>query len=296
MPEVDRLHVDFERDGVVYVPDALSAETLRLAEHTFAWSLEHPGPGAARLPANGDGTFYQDLANPAALEVYAPLARRPDIARLVARVLNQPRAWFMYEQIFLKENGLTRRTPWHQDTPYLPVEGHDLLVMWITFEQIPAANALEFVKGSHRGALYDGSRFDPRDDTAPLYGTGELPVLPDIEADRAAWDIVSWDVTPGDVLLFHPSMLHGGAPTHAGMRRRTLSLRFFGADARVAWRPGMPRIATTLEEPAPKQPLAAQPQPGARRDGQHPLTRMRGSRPGTPFRDEAFPEIVATDR
>jgi hypothetical protein len=33
-------------------------------------------------------------------------------------------------------------------------------------------------------------------------------------------------------------MLHGGAPTHAGQRRRTLTLRFFGDDAVYDQRPG----------------------------------------------------------
>jgi ectoine hydroxylase-related dioxygenase (phytanoyl-CoA dioxygenase family) len=84
--------------------------------------------------------------------------------------------------------------------------------------------------------LYDGSRFDPADDTAPLYGT--LPRLPDIERERDRFDIVSWAVEPGDVLIFHPRMLHGGAPTHEGRQRRTLSLRFFGSDAVFAPRPG----------------------------------------------------------
>ena len=35
-------------------------------------------------------------------------------------------------------------------------------------------------------------------------------------------------MTPGDVILFDVATLHGGAPTHAGQRRRTLTLRFFG--------------------------------------------------------------------
>lgn len=266
----------FLRDGVLHLPGALPAETLHAAEAAYTWSIEHPGPGAARLPARGDGTFYQDLANPAALPVYTPLVRAPAIADLVTTLFGQPDAWFMYEQIFLKENGTTRRTPWHQDTPYLPVEGRDLLVMWITFEPVDAAHALEFVRGSHNGPLYDGSRFDPDDDTAPLYGTGDFPPLPDIEADRAAWDIVSWDVRPGDVLLFHPSALHGGAPTHRGMRRRTLSLRFFGADARVAQRPGMKPVEQD-----------ARPLP----DDVHPLTRMRRVPPGAVFRDPGFPSL-----
>jgi len=40
------------------------------------------------------------------------------------------------------------------------------------------------------------------------------------------------------VLIFHPRMLHGGAPTHNGRRRETLSLRFFGDDAVFAHCPG----------------------------------------------------------
>jgi ectoine hydroxylase-related dioxygenase (phytanoyl-CoA dioxygenase family) len=40
--------------------------------------------------------------------------------------------------------------------------------------------------------------------------------------------VVSWPVEPGDVVFFHFRTLHGGAPTRAGQRRRTLTLRFFG--------------------------------------------------------------------
>jgi ectoine hydroxylase-related dioxygenase (phytanoyl-CoA dioxygenase family) len=49
---------------------------------------------------------------------------------------------------------------------------------------------------------------------------------------------VSFAVAPGDVVLFHPRMLHGGAPTHPGTRRRTLTLRFFGRDCFYDERPG----------------------------------------------------------
>ena len=35
-----------------------------------------------------------------------------------------------------------------------------------------------------------------------------LPELPDIEANRASFDILGWDYSPGDVLLFHGNILH----------------------------------------------------------------------------------------
>ena len=263
----------FQRNGVVCLRGALSPATLELALEAYEWSLAHPGPGASALPGRGDGTFYQDLANPAALAAYQRLLQQPELAATVAALWGHGPVWFMYEQVFMKSGGTTRRTPWHQDSPYLPVAGNDLAVMWISFDPVPAAQALEFVSGSHRGTLYDGSSFDPDDDTAPLYGTGALPRLPDIEADRGRWPIVSWGTDPGDVLVFHPTILHGGGATTAASRRRTLSLRFFGEDAVVAQRPGHVSVENEAEAGDPAV---------------HPLTRMRGRPDGAPFRDPGF--------
>jgi ectoine hydroxylase-related dioxygenase (phytanoyl-CoA dioxygenase family) len=267
----------FQRDGVVHLPAALRAATVARARTAYDWSLANPGPGASRLPARGTGTFYQDLANPAALDAYGALAADSEIGDLIAALWGEPAVWFMYEQVFVKSGGTTRRTPWHQDTSYLPVRGNDLAVLWMSFEPVSAAQALEFVAGSHRGTLFDGSRFDPEDDTAPLYGDGALPRLPDIEASRAAYPIVSWPTEPGDVVIFHPGVLHGGAATTAETGRHTLSLRFFGADATVAARPGR-RIDKNSNGAAGAAAV-------------HPLTRMRGLPDGAPFRDPAFPII-----
>ncbi len=95
----------------------------------------------------------------------------------------------------------------------------------------------EFSRGSHHPCGYNGSAFSADDDTTPLYRDSLLPRLPDIEADRASWDIVSWDVAPGDLIFFHLGVLHGGAGTEPGMRRRTVSLRFLGPDVVYDGRP-----------------------------------------------------------
>ena len=117
MFDVSAERAAFQRDGIVRLPQVLSPATVRKVETAFEWSRANPGPGASNLPAKGDGTFYQDLANPAALAQYAPLVREPEIAALATGLLGQSPVWFMYEQVFLKADGETRRTPWHQDTP-----------------------------------------------------------------------------------------------------------------------------------------------------------------------------------
>ncbi len=268
-PDIDSLRGAFREDGAIVVRDVLDTAGLALAEAAFRWSVDNPGPAASHPFEGIDGAFYQDLCNPDAPrnEQYAHLLHDTALSELVSALWDDPEVWFMYEQVFLKEGGENRRTPWHQDAPYLCVEGEHLAVAWITFEHVPKQDSLEFVRGSHRQTLFNTSAFDPDDETVPLYEG--LPRLPDIEAARDSFDIISWDIDPGDVLVFHPAMLHGGAPTHPGGRRRTLTLRFFGRDAVYVERPGN-GVAPMVE-------------------GLH--ERLR---PGQPFRHAAFPELTAS--
>jgi ectoine hydroxylase-related dioxygenase (phytanoyl-CoA dioxygenase family) len=257
----------YARDGVVHIPGALDAEALAAAEAAWAWSVANPGPLASNIRTRGsDATFYQDLYNPNVLTGYRAMLEASPVTKIVADLWGRGPVWFMYEQVFLKEGGEARRTPWHQDSSYLAIAGDDLAVAWITFDRASKADSLEFVKGSHRGRLYNGSRFDLDDDTLPTHPNSSLPLLPDIEGDRRRWDIVSWAVEPGDLIVFHPKMLHGGAPTHPGARRRTLTLRYFGEDAVYDPREGGA---------------------GPRVEGFH--QRMQA---GDPFRDPAFLQLA----
>ena len=268
----------FARDGVVCVRGLLGESALGEARAAYEWSLANPSP-SANVYAGGEGRFYQDLANRKAQPVYRELVHTTPACDAVAALWGAPDVWFMYEQVFLKEGGDTRRTPWHQDSSYLPVDGDQIAVVWICFDAVAREHSLEFVPGSHRGPMYDGSRFDPSDDTAPIYGDGSLPLLPNIEANRGAWEIVSFAVEPGDAVIFHPGLLHGGAATQAGARRRTLSLRFFGADAHYARRP----FLTDKQIPEAKatsvfQLLSGRLKPGdAFRHPEFPKVRPRGT-------------------
>ena len=252
----------YARDGVVHLAGALRDEDLAAALNAYEWTLANPGPLASRFRQATPSTFYHDLYNPECLGGYRSMLESSPVPGIVASLWGSDDVWFMYEQVFLKEGGETRRTPWHQDSSYLSVEGDHLAVAWITFDACAKEDSLEFVRGSHKGTLYNGSRFELGDDTAPTHIDSPLPRLPDIEASRDDYDIVSWSVAPGDLVVFHPATLHGGAPTHPGKRRRTLTLRFFGADATYAERVGGA---------------------GPRIEGFHERKRQ-----GDPFRDPAF--------
>jgi len=228
----------FATDGVIALRNALTPTQLQQCETAWNWSCSNPGPAASGLLPESTHAF-QDLCNPKSLAVYSDLVSQAPFADYAQSLWQSNAVWFMYEQVFHKTNGDVGATPWHQDTSYLAVGGQHLIAFWVAFEHIPRDCALEFVRGSHRGPLYNTSRFDPQDPTLPIVADPGVPDLPAIESDRAAWDILSFDLEPGDIVAFHTSTLHGGGPVNATTpERRTLTLRFFGDDAVSESRPG----------------------------------------------------------
>lgn len=229
------------RDGVVHVPQLIEQPWLDLIAEGIDRIVRGAGRKSVFFP-DDPGQFIDTTRNFDATPEFQRLLFDSALADMAGALFDADRVWLLFDHVFVKDGGEnrnpTRRTPWHQDLPYWPIGGTQLASTWITLDPIPAEECLEFVRGSHRATIYDG--FDPRrvneDPTLPFYGEG-FPPLPDIEADRDSWDIVSYDITPGDVVLLHPGVLHGGGQTTAGRRRRTLSARFFGPDVVYAERP-----------------------------------------------------------
>ena len=82
-------------------------------------------------------------------------------------------------------------------------------------------------------------------DNSPYEGTG-LPELPDIEANRDEYEILGWDMEPGDCLVFQAMIVHGSdGNTSLDNRRRALATRWTGDDARYDRRSGEVAIPTS---------------------------------------------------
>jgi hypothetical protein len=223
---------DLQRDGVVMLKGALTPDAFVKAEAAVEWSLAHPSPTAVRFYPGETATFFEDRGRN-----HAGLVREIGLDTMLTALWGVEPMWYLGEQLFLKEGGSARRTPWHQDTSYLRMMGSQLVACWISLDALPKENCLEFVRGSHQGVLFNGSAFAAHDDTAPLYKHSQLPRLPDIQAGREAFDIIGWDFDPGDIIVFHLGTLHGGAGAAPGLRRRTVSLRFLGPDVVFDGRP-----------------------------------------------------------
>jgi hypothetical protein len=220
-------------DGAIVVRGLFTPEQLKRVRQCFDYGIAHPGQPSKVYEGTSDEHF-NEYGNPANVEQYLAMINELGLQDFVASLWDSENVWFLGEELFIKSGGKAGRSPWHQDTSYMPANGPHLLNIWISFERIPKQNSLEIVRGSHLSTQYDGTSYlDPSDPTARVWGEDYFPRLPDIEAERkndpTSWDVISWDIERGDALVFHSGALHGGAPvTPACPTRHTLVLRFFG--------------------------------------------------------------------
>ena len=110
--------------------------------------------------------------------------------------------------------------------------------IWLPLDPVPKESGLEFVAGSHLlGKMFMPIKFLTLKDYD--YPPGSFDSIPDIDAHRNEHKILSWDMEPGDCIVFHFKTLHSGkGNAHSEIRRRAFSSRWIGDDAVFAERPG----------------------------------------------------------
>ena len=197
----------FHHDGAVWIPGLLSPAWMHLIAQGVQRNLNSPGPQLIRHFEGEPGEYLDDFGNYQVIPEYQRLLADSPIVDVVAKVLRTKKLWYFLDQIFVKEGGYSRRTPWHQDIPWLLADGSSFATIWIALQPLTKEETLEFVAGSHIGPMYDNGT-DGTGIEVEREPTG--PKLPDIESEREKWPIVSHASKPGDVLIFHPQTLHGG--------------------------------------------------------------------------------------
>jgi ectoine hydroxylase-related dioxygenase (phytanoyl-CoA dioxygenase family) len=254
----------FQRDGVVCVRGVLDENELRQLAEAVDENLAAPGPWANDYtPPGGSGRFFGDYVNWERIDGYRSAALHGPLPRLARTLLGEdPR--FFHEHTLVKERDTSEVTPWHHDEPYYCIDGASNVSLWVSLDPVPQQAGVEFIVGSH---LW-GRRFVPRkfvDHTAFVAGATGFELVPDIEPVRDQHEIVAFDIEPGDVIAFHYRTLHSAPGTigRTTARRRAVSFRYLGSDARFATRPW-------LHSP-PYDPIS----------------------PGEPLDDERFPLVPA---
>ena len=232
----------FNEDGAAVLRGVLPLEWISVMQEAVEEILENPGAASMEYTPKGkSGRYYGDFfiwRRHPAFKAFMECSPLPEIA---ANLLNATKLNFFYDQLLVKEPNTAEPTPWHQDLPYWPVQGKQVISVWAPFD---AANeesgVVVYVKGSHKwGKMFMPAIFGSKSEFADIYKKTGFEPVPDIEAERDQHEILSWEMEPGDVLVHHPLTLHyAGGNRSTTKRRRGLALRYLGDDARFDDRPG----------------------------------------------------------
>lgn len=242
MVEVSEEQVEqYARDGVTVVRGLLTAEEVEQAREAVEQVLASPGPLAQVASRDDDpGRFVEDFRRWQDVAAIETLARASAAPRVAATLMQSRVVRLYHDHVLVKEGGTAQRTPWHQDQPYYNVDGRGTSA-WIPVDPVPQAGALELVAGTHAGPWLMPRTFMSGE--ARWFPEGALAELPDVEADRAAYDIRSYAMEPGDAVFFDFLTVHGAPGFPFAGRRRVLSLRYLSEQARHAprrWRTSPP--------------------------------------------------------
>jgi len=145
--------------------------------------------------------------------------------------------------------------------PYWPIKGSQVVSIWVPVDRAtPDNGVVTYVRGSHLwGRSFRPQAFG-KSGNANAYQDSPFEPIPDIDANRDQYELLSWSLDPGDVLVHLGVTVHGATGNRtSNSRRRALAIRYTGDDVRYDPRPGtfMDIEAVRRHVPAPGIPAGA---------------------------------------
>jgi ectoine hydroxylase-related dioxygenase (phytanoyl-CoA dioxygenase family) len=237
-PVSDEERAAYARDGAAVVRGVIPQDWVEFMREAVTRLIEESDPSSQNYADDGDPRFFS-LTFPwmfddafKAWAIHGPLT---EVARQVLTDANK--IIFFYDQIFAKEPGATKATPWHQDLPFLPVKGEQQVRIWVPFDTATAdGGAVHYLRGSHLwGKIYHPIGFKPLPEIVETYKNSPYEDMPDFEAEYDSYDWLVAEAEPGDLLLHDPRTVHGSRGNRTERYRRAITSFYVGDGA--TWNP-----------------------------------------------------------
>lgn len=220
----------YQEDGIVCLRGLFDAGWIARMHDAAEIGLRNPGELHAELAAEHEdrGRFFHDTfiwRHDATCRDYV---FNSPAAAIVAQLMQSSKINLFFDQWLIKEPGTTTRTPWHHDMTYWPIDGDQICTLWLALDPVDANNgAVEYIRGSHRW----GQKYLPASFGSGNQYSENLPAVPDIEQQRSDYDILQFELEPGDCTVHHGLTVHS-APGNlsASVRRRAHTSRWAGDD------------------------------------------------------------------
>ncbi len=231
----------FKKDGIVCLRGLFDGDWVREVQALVDEDMQSPSGMVKNINAkDASGFFFGDTFVCHHLRGFRRAVFDSPAARTMASLFGAKKVNLLFDQILVKEPQTSTPTLWHQDITYWPVAGEQVATLWLALDQVTReTGAVEYVRGSHLWQQrFLAVSFDP----SQVYEEA-LPQVPDIEASRSDYDIVSFDLEPGDCTIHDARLLHGAPPNNsATARRRAYIQRWTGDDVTYNPRPNLQRM------------------------------------------------------
>lgn len=221
----------FAEDGVVCLRrqfDAGWIDRLRKAtdEVLSQWWLT-----MEFTPQGKPGRFASSLFMWRVHPVFHDFVFRSPAAAIAGEMMGATKINLFADHLLVKEPGTLDPTTWHHDRPFWPLAGSQVCSIWLALDPVTReTGGVEYVAGSHRWpVLYRPVR--PYTPALARKRNMELPACPSFDDKRDRYRLLSWDMEPGDCLVFDVRVIHGsGGNASSEVRRRGFATRWCGDD------------------------------------------------------------------
>ena len=231
----------FHRDGAVCLRGMIDDQSVGLLSRGTERNLVEPTPlHTLQTTADDPGFFLSDICMAQHIPEFREFILNGPVPEMAARLMHSARVNFFADTLWVKEADTAKRTRWHQDQAFFWIDGKQMCVIWFPLDRIEKENGLELVKGSHLWGKWFAPKLSKEGRNLYKSSGVTFDTMPDIEADRSAFDILSWPVEPGDCIAFHGATVHG-APGTGRRRRSAFSTIWMGDDAVYTARPSAGR-------------------------------------------------------
>ena len=235
----------YHQDGVVLLPSMFDDEWIRLLQDGLSANCENPSSRSRVWDRDTAGrTMFYDSQAWQGINEYRQFIFDSPAAHIAAQLMGSAAINFYFDAVFVRSPGSQFATPWHQDEPYWSVEGYDTCTLWMPLVPVKRENALAYVPGSHRlDSIFNQFNFgnlnpDGRSGIDQVdFSTVAQATFPDISADPQAFGVVSWDMQPGDCVVFNSRIMHGGSgKLDENQELRVFTTKWLGDDVRIKFR------------------------------------------------------------
>ena len=228
----------FREYGATLLPQVIPMGWVEELRKGLEYNMSTPGKYTRNYTdKNAPGGFFGDYCNWNRIPEYKRFFFESPAASFASQLMGSSKVNLFHEHVLVKEPGTLDRTPWHHDQPYYCVNGRDTCSLWIPLDPVPKETCVQFIAKSHKW----GRWFTPKKFVGTEYTNTDdgFEPMPDIDSELGNYELLSWEMSPGDCIAFNFLTVHG-APGNVSKasRRKAFAARFTGDDATFIRRSG----------------------------------------------------------